>query len=309
MRLTTCPRAGSPWKNARSTLIAALALVLVAVAPGACGSDSASPPPSAATSDLPADLQAALSRRCWECHGPKPTGGALASLVTRRELLTKPTGRSDLGATWPEAPTRAQLAVQLMRFDDDPMPPAPKPRATDAELSTLKAWVAAGCPAVGDAGADDVGCDPYDTPVVCSSGSEWQLGDPLVNMNPGRNCVGCHSVSGGPPLAVGGTVYPTAHEPDNCRGSDGAGAVTVEIVDAVGVSHVLPVNGVGNFWLKASDAPAFAKPFSARVVGPGGVREMMTQQKDGDCNACHSKQGDNTDKTQTKKAPGRIVLP
>lgn len=287
-----------------------LSLVATAATMAACGGDDSTPSVAKGpSSDLPPALQAVLQRRCWECHGDTLRFGALAHLVTRRDLLTKPAGRTGDGAPWPEAATRAQLALQLMRYADDPMPPTPKELASDDEVATLKAWVSAGCPATADAGPDDVGCDPYDTPVVCTSGVEWQLGDPLVNMNPGRNCVGCHSVSGGPPLRLGGTVYPTAHEPDNCRGSDGAGTVTVEITDAAGATYSLPVNGVGNFWLKSSEAPAFAVPFSARVRSATGVREMTSQQKDGDCNACHSKLGDNTDKTQTKKAPGRIVLP
>lgn len=308
MRSTSStPRPRVPRPSLRALVGASLLTAALGVSMlGACGGgDSAPSPREGVTSDLPADVKDVLSRRCWECHGETPRLGTLVSLITRRDLLTKPTGRSASDVTWPTAATRAQLAVQLMRFEDDPMPPSPRQRASDADVATVKAWVGAGCPSA----AGEAGCDPYDTPVVCSSGAQWQLGDPLVNMNPGRKCVGCHMVSGGPPLAVGGTVYPTAHEPDDCRGSDGAGAVTVEIVDAAGATHALPVNGVGNFWLKASDAPSFKPPFSARVVGPSGAREMKDQQKDGDCNACHSTAGDNTDKTQSKKAPGRIVLP
>ncbi|MCC6645498.1 MAG: hypothetical protein IT374_08015 [Polyangiaceae bacterium] len=277
---------------------------------GACGGDDAGPAPARApSSDLPASMQAVLSRRCWDCHGETLRFDALAHLVTRRDLLTKPAGRGGVAAPWPEAATRAQLALHLMRFAEDPMPPAPRELASDDERATWKAWVDAGCPGAADAGPDDVGCDPFDTPVVCTSGATWQLSDPLPEMNPGRNCVGCHSVSGGPPLVVGGTVYPTAHEPDDCRGADGAPGVTVEVTDAAGTLYALPVNRVGNFWLKTSDATGFTPPFSARVRSASGVREMTTQQKDGDCNACHSKLGDNTDKAQTKKAPGRVVLP
>jgi hypothetical protein len=63
------------------------------------------------------------------------------------------------------------------------------------------------------------------------------------------------------------------------------------------------VNAAGNFW--HSDLLGFAaipKPYTAKVVAGGKVREMVAPQTDGDCNKCHTEAG-------TSSAPGRIMAP
>jgi hypothetical protein len=110
-------------------------------------------------------------------------------------------------------------------------------------------------------------------------------------MNPGKACAGCHSG-----FVIGGTVYPTAHEPDLCMGTNGN--ATVVITDANGLSVTLPVNGSGNFY----GSPVLAFPIRAKVVANGKERAMQTAQMSGNCNGCHTQTG-------AEMAPGRIVMP
>lgn len=116
-------------------------------------------------------------------------------------------------------------------------------------------------------------------------------------MHPGAACITCHDQNPkAPPFEIGGTVFPTAHEPDDCNGGGTAGAQIV-ITDANGKVTKLPVNAVGNFYTQA----AIALPYRAKVV-VGTKERAMTSEKTGDCNSCHTETGANS-------APGRIVLP
>jgi hypothetical protein len=111
-------------------------------------------------------------------------------------------------------------------------------------------------------------------------------------MRPGESCLGCHTT-----FSVAGTIYPTAHEPNDCDGTNGTG-LSVEITDANGVVTVLPVNGAGNFFATTT----FATPFHAKVVSATSERDMTNGQTSGDCNSCHTVWGANG-------APGRIMAP
>ncbi len=118
-------------------------------------------------------------------------------------------------------------------------------------------------------------------------------------MNPGKACIQCHlAQEGKPEIAVGGTVYPTAHEPDLCFGVNGGAQVI--ITDTSNQEFVLNVGPTGNFSL--SDKVALAMPIRAKVVQNGKAREMISPQNTGDCNGCHTENGANG-------APGRIMLP
>lgn len=153
-------------------------------------------------------------------------------------------------------------------------------------------------------GSDDPdsgeGDDPsvYDTEAVCTSKKTWTRGDHgSSSMHPGGTCVSCHEDKDGPTLTVGGTVYPTAHEPDDCNGTN-AGSLKVVITDANKKTTTLLVNSVGNFYSAATIKP----PFTAKVVSGTKERVMTTPQKSGDCNSCHTETG-------TEDAPGRIMAP
>ncbi len=129
-------------------------------------------------------------------------------------------------------------------------------------------------------------------------------------MNPGRECIHCHTTpadfggsKGGPLFSFAGTVYPTAHEPDDCFGASGPTDVTIVITDAKGTELVLDVNSAGNFFAGASLVPAdFTEPMHAKVVADGAERIMAGALESGDCNSCHTQEG-------TMSAPGRIILP
>jgi hypothetical protein len=158
-----------------------------------------------------------------------------------------------------------------------------------------------------DAGSGDDTSDAGDegeagaiTP-VCTSKTTWKNGDRgSASMHPGRTCVSCHDANGGPPFWVGGTVYPTAHEPDDCNGVDGTvSSMTVVITDANNKVFTLPVNSVGNFYSRDS---TIKMPFHAKVVANGKERAMQAAQSTGDCDTCHTVNG-------AKSAPGRIMAP
>jgi hypothetical protein len=124
-------------------------------------------------------------------------------------------------------------------------------------------------------------------------------------MNPGFPCVFCHTVANAasgegdaPIFAFAGTLYPTAHEPNSCRGSSAEGAEVV-VRDNAGAELRAVANTSGNFLLE--DA-LLAPPFSVKIVFAGRERAATTPHAQGDCNFCHTEQGD-------QGAPGRIVLP
>lgn len=162
-----------------------------------------------------------------------------------------------------------------------------------------------GADAAADASEDVDAGDPFATPVQCSSGTYWMGADLGSNqMHPGVACTAsCHVAQGSAsklPFDIAGTLYPTAHEPDDC---DGIGGATVVITDANGQDHTIAVNPAGNFFNQSNaGAGAIPMPYTAKVVANGKTRAMMASQTSGDCNACHTEQG-------TQKAPGRILLP
>jgi hypothetical protein len=134
------------------------------------------------------------------------------------------------------------------------------------------------------------------TPATCTSGTMWTGGDRgNSRMHPGRACIDCHDANGGPPLTIAGTVFPSAHEPDDCNG---ANAIQVVITGADGVASTITTNSAGNFYSTRN----IALPLSAKVVSGGKERAMLATQMTGDCNGCHTESGD-------QGAPGRIVAP
>jgi hypothetical protein len=146
--------------------------------------------------------------------------------------------------------------------------------------------------------------NPFDDPPQCSSREYWEEeedeGSP--QMNPGEACITCHTTQeDAPTFLIAGTVYPTAHEPDDCFSSSPATEAEVVITDAMNQMFVLPVNPAGNFFLEAEDA-TLALPFTAKVVLGDEERAMGTPQSVGDCNSCHTQAGANG-------APGRILAP
>ncbi len=258
------------------------------------GDAGATPQDPQGDDGLPCDVSALLAKHCQSCHRTPPVGGAPMPLLTYADLVNP--AKSD--------PSKHMYDVVLSRMKDAARPMPPGGVLPAADIAVIEQWQAAGAPA----GSCDSEAEPHPTETVCSSGKYWDdPDDGSPRMNPGRACITCHSKSDdddAPNLWVGGTVYPTFHEPDMCRGADGtstyAGA-SVEIEDAMGVVVSLSVNSSGNFLLPRNAAD-LTFPIRARVVHNGKVRQMGTPQYSGDCNSCHTETGANG-------APGRIALP
>jgi hypothetical protein len=249
-----------------------------------------------AATGLPCDVQAVLSSSCTSCHAAPPLAGVPMSLVTYADL----TGPSHSDPTR----TAAQLSVARMQSPTMPMPPAPGAPATAAQIATLTSWISGGyargtCGGGSDGGASDGGAGdgPTSTPPKCTSGAYYN-GGTGPNMAPGQSCASCHRGGEAQRFTIAGTVYPTAHEPDNCNGTSGSGGGTVVIVGASGQSITLTPNTAGNFYYTGS----VSTPFTAKVTYMGRERLMTTPQTSGDCNSCHTQNG-------ASSAPGRIMLP
>ena len=244
--------------------------------------------PSAFTG-LPCDVAQVLATRCAGCHGPTPSGGAPNAMMTYDELMAA-------SASAPSS-SIAELSVARMQDTKSPMPPD----GTSAEdLAVIQKWVAAGMP------TSDVACDAtpassiYDTESVCTSGTPWTRGDrKSVLMRPGGACNQCHDRGEGPSFYAAGTVYATAHEPDDCNGSS-ASTIKVVVTGADNKTQTATVNAAGNFFFESP----IKMPYKAKVVSGSKSRAMSGAQTDGDCNKCHTETG-----LQSKKTPGRVMAP
>lgn len=150
-----------------------------------------------------------------------------------------------------------------------------------------------------------LGCDTLTedrTPTAdCVTGTWWVGGDTgHEEMHPGQDCVGCHRENDGPPLALGGTIYPLEGQADDCYGLPG---VTVEVTDANGAITLVETNEAGNFFIEG-DESVVPKPYTIRLtagleppgalLGTGGSRQMFTPPLTGDCAFCHVQTPDPT---------------
>jgi hypothetical protein len=136
---------------------------------------------------------------------------------------------------------------------------------------------------------------------VCYSEMRWvgeKRGSP--EMFPGRDCVGCHIDNDGPPLAIGGTLYPYVMSSEDAAvlqtGTDcfGIEGITLTITDADGQPFDVTTNRAGNFFVEGNPDD-FAKPFSVVIDGWGvrangqpQVSQMATQPMYGGCGRCHN---------------------
>jgi hypothetical protein len=244
---------------------------------------------------LPCEVQKIVATQCQGCHDGPPQG----ALITHADLIVP----SD------DDPSHSVAEEVLLRIAvgaTKPMPPPPFAALSEAEATILKGWIDAGLPQGSCANPTPPAADPYDTPTVCTTDTLWTGGDsesPL--MRPGGECVSCHETDAPPmhALWLGGTVFATPHEPDDCNGVDGdVGGAVVVITEANGTVTELPINSAGNFFLE-KPSNQFTFPYTAKVVYQGRERIMLTEQVDsGDCNHCHTLDGD-------EEAPGRIFLP
>jgi hypothetical protein len=277
------------------------ALLAVAAAAPSCtgpnGVEATSTGTTTAPVDLPADAMCrvldVLRRQCWTCHGTTLHGNAPIALVTRDQLAAPSTAN-------PAQSFAARSAIR-MKAASSPMPPGKGPTAAAEDVALLEAWAAAGHPA---AECGDGEKDPYAAPAACSGVQLEMHQQEGEDMNPGRACNTCHqqvnNEQGGdaPLFLIAGTVFATAHEPDDCRAPHAQGA-EVEITDAHGKVVVLAANEAGNFFYEEAD---LTFPYTAKVRFEGREIAMAMPQENGACNECHTQAGAND-------APGRILLP
>lgn len=241
---------------------------------------------------LPCDVAKVLAEQCSSCHGPKLAGGAPNHMMTYDDLVAP--SASDT------ARTVAEVSVDRMQDASNPMPPT---GAVPNAAAVISKWIAAGMQR-GTCADDTIQTAPadttYDTPTVCTSNAKWTKGDRgSTAMHPGVACIQCHDSQRGPSYVAAGTVYPTAHEPDDCNGSNDT-TTKVVITDKNGKTYSATINSVGNFYI--SGRTAIATPYTAKIVSGTKTRAMVGAQTDGDCNDCHTEQG-------TQKAPGRLMAP
>lgn len=251
----------------------------------------------AAQTGIPCDVATILANNCLGCHSNPPVANAPMPLVTY----------ADLAAPSPKGGTYADRALVRMQDAVAPMPPAPAAPVSAADIATFAAWINAGMPMgdcnQGSGGSGAGGGNPYNTPEVCTSMQYWPGGESRL-MDPGRACISCHQNSGGeaPLFAIGGTVYPTAHEPNDCYGVDGTiDGTQVVITDAQNNVVNLNVHSTGNF---DSGGQIVVFPIHAKVIRGGKTRAMSQAVSTGDCNSCHTLNG-----AGNPPAPGRIMAP
>lgn len=129
---------------------------------------------------------------------------------------------------------------------------------------------------------------------VCYSEMRWvgeKRGSP--EMFPGRDCVGCHIDNDGPPLALGGTVYPyillgeeatRLQTGTDCFGLEG---VTVRVIDGDGQELEVVTNRAGNFFVEGNP-DEFAKPFQVQLEFGDIQPQMFASPVYGGCARCHN---------------------
>jgi hypothetical protein len=143
-------------------------------------------------------------------------------------------------------------------------------------------------------GNDNIGIPP----AVCSTTAVPGQKSPF--MEPGGDCIGCHSSGEGPGFVLAGTVMSDMHDDTNCQG---VADVTIRITGADGRAFELVSNQSGNFFAEGLSA-SLVFPYKAEVSRNGVTVPMLTTRSASEtsCNACHTAAG-------LMAAPGRIVAP
>jgi mono/diheme cytochrome c family protein len=99
--------------------------------------DAGNPTSAPAGSDpLPCEIAGLLEKHCASCHGAETQSGAPMSLVTWNDLQ-KPGARTS-------ARTTRDLVLERIKSASAPMPPAPFPRLSAAEIATYEQWLSKG---------------------------------------------------------------------------------------------------------------------------------------------------------------------
>ena len=259
-------------------------------------SESEGPAGTGLATGLPCDVQGVIENRCIACHSG--------------ELPPPLLDYDDLKAPSKKYPGKTMAEAALEEMKAKTMPPTPAVPPEDDEIASFEEWINGGTQknpeacttpppsAPGDGGVLDGGADGGAT---CTSGKTWTGGnDGSPLMNPGEACNACHQQQGGPNLRIGGTVYPSLHEPNDCIGSAPPPQLRVVVTDSRNRTFNMIVNASGNFVTENGARPR--PPLRAAVTDGVKTRPMQGTVTSGDCNSCHTQNGLNG-------APGRILAP
>lgn len=99
-------------------------------------------------------------------------------------------------------------------------------------------------------------------------------------MEPGSDCLSCHSGGEAPTWSFAGTIFEGPQAPE----SAGRMGVTVTVEGADGKRVSVRSNAAGNFY----SAERLRPPLRAWVSLGGQVAEMQGTFEHGGCNACHT---------------------
>ena len=113
-------------------------------------------------------------------------------------------------------------------------------------------------------------------------GGESEGGEGGPTMQPGSNCMSCHTGGEAGRFTAAGTVY--AGGGSSAVGLAGA---VVTIVPNTGATVNLTTNSVGNFYTSATLNP----PLQISVSFGGNTNTMMSSASSGACGSCHKPAG------------------
>jgi mono/diheme cytochrome c family protein len=259
---------------------------------------------------LPCGVADVVQFNCLGCHGAPTRSGAPQPLLTAGEW--KAPSFTD--------PSQSNGQLSIARMNDPVSPMPPSGMLPPDQIAIISDWVTGGMEG-GDC-LPDTPLDPaLDAMPTCTSNDTWpapqtaSLGKSREQMFPGVPCIDCHDnptaygqYEYGPLFDLAGTVFPSAHEPDDCSGVNGAALtdVAIHIEDSAGGVWDLHPNQAGNFFMRFS---GIVPPYAAKVISANGVRAMSLHPTIGDCNLCHTQNGSSGPDPNGPVAPGRITVP
>jgi hypothetical protein len=117
------------------------------------------------------------------------------------------------------------------------------------------------------------------TLAACGGENEGEGGP---TMQPGSNCMSCHTGAEAGRFTAAGTVYAGGGS-----GAAGLAGAVVTIVPSTGATVSLTTNSVGNFYTSATLNP----PLTISVSWSGHTNTMAGSASSGACGSCHQPAG------------------
>jgi hypothetical protein len=117
--------------------------------------------------------------------------------------------------------------------------------------------------------------------LAACGGGEGEGGEGGPTMQPGSNCMSCHTGGEAGRFTAAGTVYAGGNS------SVGVAGAVVKIVPSTGTTVTLTTNSVGNFYTSATLNP----PLQISVSFGGNTNAMSSGASSGACGSCHKPAG------------------